>query len=90
MQTCFVQKFQCKKCGATISTDLSSIVRPNSNITYPVIEHVIHLYSFFTSSLYKIQKSLTLEHNIEISHQSIENIILFFDFELEIDNWSLS
>ena len=71
MQICLVQQFECKKCGATIPTDLSSIVRPNSNITYPVIEHIIYLYSFFTGSLYKIQKSLKVEHNIEISHQSI-------------------
>ena len=90
MQPCLVQQYKCKKCGAKIHTDLSSIVRPNSNITYPVIEHVIHLYSFFTGSLHKIQKSLKVEHNIEISHQSIENIILFSDFELELDNWSLS
>ena len=54
MQICLVQQFQSKKCGATIPTDLSSIVRPNSNITYPVIKHVIHLYSFFTGSLHKI------------------------------------
>lgn len=46
-QTCLIQQFQCKKCGLTISTDLSSIVKSNSNITYPVIEHIIHLYSFF-------------------------------------------
>ena len=90
MQTCLVQQFKCKKCGATVSTDLSSIIRLNSNITYHVTEHVIHLYSFFTGSLHKIQKSLKVEHNIEISHQSVENIILFSDFELELDNWSLS
>lgn len=90
IQTCLVQQFKCKKCGAKINSDLSSIVRQNSNITYPVIEHVIHLYSFFTGSLHKIQKSLKVEHNIEISHQSIENIILFSDFELGVDNWSLS
>lgn len=75
-QTCIVQQFQCKRCGATIPTDLFSIVKPNSNITYPVIKHVLHLYSYFTGSLHKIRKSLKIEHNIEISHQTIENIII--------------
>ncbi len=84
LQICLVQQFQCKKCGATIPTDLSSIVRSNSNITYPVIEHIIHLYSIFTGSLHKIQKSLKIEHNIEISHQSIETL-----FCCPILNWSL-
>ena len=32
-QTCLVQQFKCKKCGSKISTDLSSIVYKNSNIT---------------------------------------------------------
>ena len=57
-----------QKYGAAIPTDMSSIVRPNSNIAYHVIEHIIHLYSYFSGSLRKIQKSLKVEHNIEISH----------------------
>lgn len=89
-KTCLVQQFKCKKCGSNINTDLSSIVKKNSNITYPVINHIVHLYSFFTGSLRKIQKSLKIEHNMEISHQAIENIILFSNFEFEIENWSLS
>lgn len=89
-QTCLIQQFKCKKCGNNINTDLSSIVKKNSNLTYPVIQHIIHLYSFFTGSLRKIQKSLKIEHNIEISHQTIENIILFSNFEFKIENWSLS
>ena len=89
-QTCLVQQFKCKKCGIKISTDLSSIVYKNSNITYPVIKHVLHLYGIFTGSLRKIQKSLKIEHKIDISHQAIENIILFSDFDFEIEPWSLS
>ena len=82
-QTCLIQQFKCKKCGANIPTDLSSIVKPNTNITYPVIDHVIHLYSFFHGSIRKIHKSLKKEHNIKISYQSIENILLFSDFNFE-------
>ena len=89
-QTCLVQQFKCKKCGTKISTDLSSIVYKNSNITYPVIKHILHLYAIFTCSLRKIQKSLKIEHNIDISHQAIENIILFSDFDFKIEPWSLS
>ena len=69
---------------------MSSIVKANSNITHQVIEHIIHLYSFFSGTLHKIQKSLKEEHKIEISHQSIENIILFSNYELNIENWTLS
>ena len=89
-QDCLIQQFKCKKCNTNINTDLSSIVKKNSNVTYPVIKHILHLYGFFNASLRKIQKSLKIEHNIDISHQTIENIILYSDFDLEIENWSLS
>ena len=89
-QNCVVQKYKCNKCGHIIYTDLSSIVNGNANITIPVIEHVKYLYSYFSGSLHKIRKSLKKEHNIEISHQSIENIIFNSNYEIEHENWTFS
>ena len=89
-QRCLIQKYKCKLCGYHFQTDLSSIVEKNNNITRPVIKHIIHLYSHFTGSIYKIQKSLKEEHNICISHQSIENIILMSEISLNFPNISLS
>ena len=82
-QNCIVQKYKCNKCGNVIYTDLSNIVNGNTNITILVIEHVEYLYSYFSGSLHKIRKSLKKEHNIEISHQSIENIIFKSNHEIE-------
>ena len=89
-QNCVVQKYKCNKCGHVIYTDLSSIVNENANITIPVIEHIEYLYSCFDGSLHKIRKSLKKEHNIKISHQSIENIILDSEYEIKHENWSFS
>lgn len=89
-QNCVVQKYKCNKCGNVIYTDLSSIVNGNANITIPVIEHIEYLYSYFNGSLHKIRKSLKKEHNIEISHQSIENIILKSEYEIKHENWTFS
>ena len=89
-QNCVVQKYKCNKCGHVIYTDLSSIVNGNANITIPVIEHIEYLYSYFNGSLHKIRKSLKKEHNIEISHQSIENIILKSNYEIKHENWTFS
>ena len=55
-------------------------------ITISVIEHIRYLYSYFNRSLHKIRKSLKKEHIIEISHQSMENIIL--NSEYEIKHWT--
>ena len=49
-----------------------------------------YLYSYFSGSLHKIRKSLKKEHNIEISHQSIENIIFYSNYEIEHENWTFS
>ena len=89
-ENCIVQKYKCNKCGHIIYTDLSSIVKGNANITIPVIEHVEYLYSYFNASPHKIRKSLKKEHNIEISHQSIENIIFNSNYEIEHKNWTFS
>ena len=89
-QNCIVQKYKCNKCGHILYTDLSSIVNGNSNITIPVIEHIEYLYSYFNGSLHKIRKSLKKEHNIEISHQSIENVILKSEYEIKHENWAFS
>ena len=84
------QKYKCNKCGHVIYIDLSSIVNENANITIPVIEHIRYLYSYFNGSLHKIRKSLRKEHNIEISHQSIENIRLNSEYEIKHENWTFS
>ena len=72
----YIQKYKCKKCGKLYYTDMTSIVNKNNNKTLPVIESVKKLYSIFGDSLYKIQNALKEEHNVNISHKSIENILL--------------
>ena len=89
-QECIIQKYKCNKCGKIIYTDISSIVKGNSNITIPLIDHIKYLYSNFGSSLHKIRKSLKREHGIEISHQSLENIILNSDYKIKNENWTYS
>ena len=65
-----------KKCGKVFYTDLSSLVYPNSNITLPVVDCIENLYQIYGAGLHKIRFDLKQQHNIEISHQSIENILL--------------
>ena len=89
-QICTIQKYKCKKCGKVFYTDLSSLVYPNSNITLPVIECIENLYQIYGAGLHKIRFDLKQQHNIEISHQSIENIILNSNYQFDYDNWTYS
>lgn len=89
-QICTIQKYKCKKCGKVFYSDLSSLVYLNSNITLPVIECIKNLYQIYGAGLHKIRFNLKQEHNIEISHQSIENILLKSDYEFDYENWSYS
>ena len=89
-QICAVQKYKCKKCGKVFYSDLSSLVYPNSNITLPVIEYIEDLYQIYGAGLHKIRFELKKHHNIEISHQSIENILLKSNYEFNYDNWTYS
>ena len=89
-KTVFIQGYKCKECGKKFSTDLSNLVNPNSNITLPVIEFIRDEYSFYNASLHSIRESLFKRHNINISHQSIENIILSLETNKKHKYWSLS
>ena len=85
-KTCIIQKYKCKKCGHITYTDISSIVNYNSNITIPVINRIKHLYSCFNGSLHKICYNLKEEHNVDISYQSVENIILKSNYTNKQEN----
>lgn len=89
-QNCTIQKYKCKKCGKVFYSDLSSLVYSNSNITLPVIDCIKNLYQIYGAGLHKIRFNLKQEHNIEISHQSIENILLKSYYEFDYENWSYS
>ncbi len=89
-QICTIQKYKCIKCGKVFYTDLLSLVYSNSNITLPVIECIENLYQIYGAGLYKIRFDLKQQHNIEISHQSIENILLNSNYQFNYDNWTYS
>ena len=71
-----IQKYKCKKCGKPFFTDLSSLVSDNSNITFPVFDCIKNLYQIYDAGLNQIRYYLKKQYNVEISHQSIENILL--------------
>ena len=87
---CSIQKYKCKKCGKVFYTDLSSLVYDNYNITLPVINCIENLYQIYGASLHKIRFDLKQQHNIEISHQSIENILLSSHYQFNYGNWTYS
>jgi transposase-like protein len=89
-QICTIQKYKCKKCGKVFYSDLSSLVYPNSNITLPVIDCIENLYQIYGAGLHKIRFNLKQQHNIEISHQSIENILLKSKYEFNYENRTYS
>ena len=87
---CTIQKYKCIKCGKVFYTDLSSLVYDNFNITLPVINCIENLYQIYGASLHKIRFDLKQQHNIEISHQSIENILLSSHYQFNYGNWTYS
>jgi len=87
---CLLKTYKCSKCGKKFVTNMKSIVDENKNITKPIINCIQDLYSTFGNSLYKIQYWLKKDYNVNISHQSIENIILSYKNDYNIKNWSYS
>ena len=89
-QLCFIQMYKCLDCGKKIVTDMTSIVDENKNVTKPVINCIQKLYSNFGDSIYKIQYCLKEQFKVNLSYQTIENIILSFKKEFKVQNWTYS
>ena len=89
-QTCFIQIYKCLDCGKKFVTDMTSIVDENRNVTKPVINCIQNLYSNFGNSIYKIQHCLKEQFKVDLSYQTIENIILSFKKEFKVQNWTYS
>lgn len=85
-----VKRYACNKCNKKFSTDLSSIVRPNSNVSNKVLDDVRKYYSIFDSSVRKIQEALKEMNNVSISHQEVQNILLNYitDYDSKLEEYS--
>ena len=55
-----------------------------------VIDCIENLYQIYGARLHKIRFNLKQQHNIEISHQSIENILLKLKYEFNYENRTFS
>ncbi len=87
---CNVQRYKCKICNNSFSVDLSGLVYKNGNVTLSVIEKILDLYSIYGSSLHKIKYGLKKHFNVDISHQTIQNIIKNFKNENIVEPWFYS
>lgn len=85
-----VQRYKCSKCGKTFNADLTEIVDKNCNITKPVIEEILSIYSIHGSSLNKIRYDLKKRWRVDISHQSIQNMIIKSKIPDEDEFWTYS
>ena len=80
-----VQRYQCKKCGKNFQVDLSSLLEKNNNVSVLLKEKIVHLFDVFNGSLHKIKEMLKEDWNTDISHQTIENVLLSNNIENKED-----
>ena len=73
---CKIKRYKCKHCGNDFSADISSIVRPNFTVSNEVLDIVETYYSIDFTSVRKIQEYFEKVHEIKISHQEIQDILV--------------
>ena len=78
--TTYIERYICKNCGKNYQVDMSDVVVENNNITNEIKDVIWKYYAIFKISLRKTQLILKSIHNINISYQSIEDIILSFKY----------
>ena len=78
---CKIKRYLCTDCFSIFHTDISYLVEPGSNITRPIKDYVLEMYSLYNPSIYKIQKDLERNHMVTISERSIQNIIYGAEYD---------
>lgn len=78
--TTYIERYICKNCGKNYQVDMSDVVVENNNITNEIKDIIWKYYAISKISLRKTRLILKSIHNINISYQSIEDIILSFKY----------
>ena len=73
---CKIKRYICKHCKKGFSADISSMVDKNFSVSNEVKDSVHNYYSFDHSSVRKIQEMMKTFHNVKLSHQEIQDIIV--------------
>lgn len=71
-----VQRYQCKKCGKNFQVDLKGLIDKNDNVSVLLKEKIVHYFDIFNGSLHRIKETLKEDWKTDISHQTIENVLL--------------
>ena len=87
---CKIKRYECKKCHKGFSADISSFVRKNFSVTEGLIKIIQDYYSIGFISVRKIQEIMKNMHNITISHQEVQDILVdyYVHFNPDIKEYS--
>lgn len=71
----YIRRYKCKKCGKKYQTQLKGLLERFSNISLIIKENIQEYAKNGHESLRKISNQLKIHCNIDISHQTINNIL---------------
>lgn len=73
-----VKRYECKHCNKGFSADISGFIRKNFSVTDEVIKIVQDYYAVGFISVRKIQEIMMNMHNVDISHQEVQDILVHY------------
>jgi len=71
----YIRRYKCKKCGRKYQTQLKGLLERFNNISHIIKENIYEYAKNGHESLRKISNQLKIHCNINISHQTINNIL---------------
>ena len=71
-----IKRYECKKCNKGFSADITNIIRKNFSVTDEVLDIVQQYYTVGSISVRKIQELMKEMHDVDISHQEVQDIIV--------------
>ena len=82
---CRVKRYECKDCDKGFSADISSVVNGNFSVSLRIMRIIWDYYAICGTTVRKIQEILKRTHNVSLSYQEIQDIIVDYSIEYKSD-----
>ena len=85
-----IKRYRCRSCGKRFSADISVVIDCNYSVSRKVMNIIWDYYAIGGIPVRRIQEIMKRIHNVELSHQEIQDIIVDYNkgYESKLENYS--
>ena len=85
-----IKRYECRNCDRGFSADISGVVDTNFSVSRRVMKIICDYYAICGTPVRRIQEIMKRIHNVRLSYQEIQDIIVDYsvEYESKLENYS--